>query len=95
MEFKLNGLMKSLAFINSNQLVVASQGGFLGVFELESSSFIKQYDNIEALMSLSMAPDGKLAVTLSAAGDVIVWDAQTWTQHTMITLYLDICCLLC
>jgi len=47
------------------------EGGF-GVFDLESTSYIERHDNLGWLCDFSVAPDKKLAASLSEEGDLTV-----------------------
>src|SRR5882762_10212914 len=80
-----SGWVLSLAFTCPNRLVVGSWAGSIRVFDLGSASCIEQHDNFGQLVAISMAPDKKLAASLSMKGDLTVWDMQTWTKQRTIS----------
>jgi len=84
-KFQIPKRVLSLEFISPNRLVVASSSGSIRVFDLESASSIKQYDNLGELSAFSMAPNQKLAVSSSKEEYLTVWDMETWSKQMTIT----------
>src|SRR5258705_10316824 len=84
-KLETSGEVLSLAFTCPDRLVVGSQGGSIRVFDLGSASCIERHDNLGRLCAFSMAPDKKLAATLSEKGNITVWDMQTWTKQRTIS----------
>jgi len=73
-----------LAYISPNRLMVASLRGSITVWDIESASCIDQHDNLGRLRAFAMAPDRKLAASVTEEIDIIVWDVQTWTKLRII-----------
>jgi WD40 repeat protein len=73
-----------LAFVSRDQLVVASAGGLVRVLELGTDTCINLCDHLGEPNAFAMAPGNKLALSSTKAGDLIVWDAQTWTKQLTI-----------
>jgi len=71
-----------LAFLSPHRLLVASLNGSVGVWDLESDSWIEQHDHhLGKISGFAVTPDKKLAASLSRNRDTIaVWDAQTWIK---------------
>jgi len=57
----------------------------IGIFDMESTSYIEQHDNLGKLAAFSVAPNQKLAVSLSTEEFLTVWDMKTWTKQMTIT----------
>src|SRR5882762_1330723 len=74
----------SLGFIARTRLIVASRDGSIIIFELESACRIGEYSLPGDLRAFCMAPNKQLAASWSEAGDLTVWDSQTWTQQRLI-----------
>jgi len=73
-----------LAFLLPDRLAVASQGGSLRIWELESGSCVEQYYLGNPVIAFAMAPDWKLAVSLTKERELTVWDTHTWTAQRTI-----------
>ena len=80
---KARGHVLWLAFLPPDRLAVASDGGSISIWELESGSCVEQRDLGNPIMAFAMAPDGKLAVSSTKAGGLTVWDTHTWTGRTI------------
>jgi len=72
-----------LAFLLPDRLAVASRGGSISIWEPESGSCVEQHDLRNSIVAFAMAPDGKLAVSSTEAGELTVWDTHTWTERTI------------
>jgi len=82
------GPVISLAFISSNRLLVASKGGSITIWELQSASCIEQHHLLEDPIAFAITPDRKLAASLSKVTDTItIWNGHTWKKQKQMPSY--------
>src|SRR5882762_3521120 len=75
----------SLASVPPSRLLIVSKSGSVTVWEVETASCIEQYDHLGPLSAFAMAPDRKLAASLSETrGIITIWDVRTWTEQEKI-----------
>ena len=72
--FETQGYVTWLAYINTDQVMVASMLGSVTVWELETGSCIEHHDDFGRLCAFAMAPNKRIAASLTEAGNLVFWD---------------------